>query len=159
MFGFLNDIREAIATFWDLVGAIGVFIKLGMVGLVAAVLAWVVGNIIKPFTDTGALAAVAVIGLLIVGGASSMSYFKDAAALRAEAMVKKLEAENKAKAAKVEELQLTNAALNAFLNREREVAKENADARAKLNAIIGASKDNPDCALPEEFLDGLDGLH
>jgi uncharacterized protein YlxW (UPF0749 family) len=145
--GFLGTVSDFFTSIWT-------FIAVGALGAIAAAIGFtrgIVGGV------TGFLAVI-LVGAAIVGGVSATQTFQRLQGQRAAEEIARLEAENRAKAAKVEELQLTNAALNAFLNEERETAKENADVLARLNAIIDATEDNPDCTISEDFLNELDNL-
>lgn len=151
MFGILGFLGDA----WDFLVAVKIFVVAGALGGGACVVAVFANRLIGGMTG---LVVAFCVGAFIVGGGTATSTFKRLQDARAQERIAKLEAENKAKAAKVEELRVTNAELNAFLEEERDVARDNAEVLARLKAKIDAQEDQPDCTLSEDFLDELENL-
>lgn len=139
MFGILGEIKQFFAT----VMSLGSWLILG------AALAFLGAM----FRNWVGYAGVAVGGAVIMFFALTGQWLGDDSKKIAQ-----LEAENRAKAAKIEEIAATNAVLTEHLEDSREVDAENRDKIARLNAKIDAVEDIPECALPEGFVDDLDDL-
>lgn len=155
----LSAISDAVAAVGDLLGTFGAFVKYGLFGIVVCSAAYFIGSAISSFFGRLAgFAAAALIGLVLIGGANALDFYKDAQALRAEEQVRQLKEANRLKEAKLAELRATNAKLQAFLDQERQVAEDNATTIEKLNAMIDATDDNPDCTLSEDFVNELEKL-
>lgn len=128
-----------------------VYITLFAVGAVVGVCAWFAGR----FFGVLAAAAVGAVALVAAYSFDAMDRFAND---RAQAEIDKLEAANEAKAAKIDELRVTNAELNDFLDEQSIAAQSNAETLARINAKLAAQEDRPDCAIPKDILDELDNL-
>jgi hypothetical protein len=134
-----------------LFAGVWVYITLFAVGAVVGVCAWFAGRFFGVF----AAAAVGAAALVAAYSFDAMDRFANE---RAQAEIARLEAANRAKAAKIDEITVTNAELNDFLDEERIAAQSNSDTLARVNAKLDAMEDRPDCAVPKDILDELENL-
>ncbi len=139
MFGLLSDIREFLALLFGL----GNWLLFG--AFLTAL-----GGLLRPWAGLVACAAAGA-GLMFL---AVTGHWLDGDAGK----VARLEAALKAKAAKLEEIEATNAQLQDFLAQGRVAAEHNAGVIERLRRKIAVQGDRPDCTIPGDFIDELQNL-
>lgn len=127
------------------------YIMLVVIGAVVGGGAYLLGRL-------AGLPAAAAFGAVALVAAYVSNVVDEFADDRAQARIEQLEAENKAKAAKIAEIRAVNEELNDYLEIEQAAAVHNAEVIARLEAKIDAQDDRPECAIGKDILDELENL-